>query len=211
MERRTLAALVSAAVLLGVATEARAIVWDFSNPSGPNGSTAPYTASGVTISLSAFIDSATPGILWGKQGAGTQHGVGVCSTNTTGCAGEIQPGNFIRIDLGNQGLTNLRIQIGSVGEGESFSILTSGDSSLPGATPCVSNGTTEAPFALACSGGVKNFLFVEDGASGGVLLSGLQADLVANPEPATLLLVGSGLVALGGVGLGRLRRRKPIV
>jgi hypothetical protein len=206
MNKLAMIVAIALGIVLGASgAEAASVTWDFSTPTGGAiGSTHVYDTtppSGLNITLAAFTTASTgdPGYLFGKADGGDENGVGVCqnSAGTTCGDHEIDVAEYIRVDFGSLALSNIQFKIGSVQGGENYNIYTSTSSSaFAGGTQCVNGGTTDnAFFALACSGGVKEFVFVTAGAAD-VLLEQIQGTTPV-PEPATMFLGGLGLIAVG--------------
>jgi hypothetical protein len=208
MSKLTVAAM-GLVVLLGAgAAEATTIDWVFgSNLHNLGVADKSYasTPGGFSITAHAFASTTTNGVLYEKNGGGEETGLGMCS-RTCPSDGEVQPHQFLRVDLGanEQSLTDWKIDIGSVQSGEGYSIYTS--NSATAFTSGTSCGTNQTGFTLTalCGGAPSRYLFIT-ASSGDILLQRLQADPV--PAPATLSLLGSGLMALAGTAVWRKRWR----
>ena len=201
---------------------AKAVVWDFSSPTGNQGLT--NTVNGATAAgfASGALTFTTPTNLFGKQdgnqGGSIENGVGICGPAcalTGNTDNEITAGvSFIRVSLPT-GVTGVTAIINSVTGGEHFEIFGS-TMATTGYIPVVVNGdASQQGMALALQTAgcalCTFFAFTAVGVQGGgsldaanVLLGVITGTLV--PLPGALVLFGSGLVGL--VALGRRKRKQ---
>jgi hypothetical protein len=218
MTRKLLLVATSAAALFVLTPAYADTVWDFSTPTGPLGTTHPYTGSDgfSVITASGVTNGGFPITLVGQEG-----GLGL-NNDPTG-ENEISAGNNVQLDLRQVQFAslNMSFQAGSTtafqtggGAEEAWTVF-GAMSPFPSTTVLL--GTCQAPpgsgpgnaceqifnFPTAAS---FNFLVVT-GAPGNILLR--QVDAVTVPAP----IVGAGLPGLilaGGVLLGWWRRRQKI-
>ncbi len=204
------AALALAAVPVS-AGQAATITWNLfgDGHDGSIGQTTTYTVSGFTITASGFMRDGTPADLFGKDAGGDQQGLG----SLIGNAHELMSDRYVRFDLSAApSPASWTITGGSVTNGDVLLAYTSSSPTinLATATPVVST-TTETPQSFV----PDHFLYVTAGGPIGadVLVRSLTADNSSSgagspggtpvPEPATLAVLGAGLL-----GLGVVRRRR---
>jgi hypothetical protein len=214
--RFTVAALAAAGAMAVSATAANAatVVFDFGV--GPNGVTTSswqnnqgqthtYTASGLTLTASAFGPNSDQ--LFGKHNGGDENGLGM--TNDPSGENEIYFGKgFIQLDVSSMTGDKLALLFGSTSQGEQWTVYgsntagTVGSTTLPTIKTLIGSGTTET--SLSFTDSFKYYDILSTSSSGGrnVLLTSLTVTPV--PEPATwgLMIVGLGLVG------GTLRQRR---
>ena len=201
---------------------AKAVVWDFSSPTGNQGLT--NTVNGATAAgfASGSLTFTTPTNLFGKQdgnqGGSIETGVGICGPAcalTGNTDNEITAGvSFIRVSLPT-GVTGVTAIINSVTGAEHFEIFGS-TSATSGYVPVVVNGdASQQGLALSLQTAgcalCTFFAFTAVGVqapgsleAANILLGVITGTLV--PLPGALVLFGSGLVGL--VALGRRKRKQ---
>jgi PEP-CTERM motif len=182
------------------------LTWDFSTPSGDQGAQHTYFAGGVSIIATAYPVSGR-NHLYGKNAGGDEEGLGLTSDPTGDH--EISGSNFIQLDLGNllSGYSNFAFSMNSVTDGERWKVCFSKVAGSFGSLAC-QTGTTEGTDVIGntLAGEYLDFkdLSSWDYGGGNVLLHTFSATATTAPEPASLILLGSGLVAIGR-GLKRKR------
>ncbi len=218
-------ALLSAAVLVVAPLAAQADeVWNFFGPQAPFPSAptnpavvipGPYplavtNGDGFTVSLTPIADDTnnTAGTLTARNlGAHTdEQGVGVCEGTACSFTGtshdyEIDGKETVKIDLSSavaKGLRGFQIRFNSLAGGDVAHIWAGsvGGTSLGTMTHVAAEFET---FNIADQYDTMPIFVTAD--TGDVLVYGVAA--LATPEPSTLLLLGSGLIGLGGLGFRR--------
>lgn len=164
------------------------LLYNFNSPTGNLGNTEVYTSNGVAVTAYGYLGGHTAD-LFGKNNGGDEVGVGIAGQSDN----EIGTNSFIQLDLAQfwaSNPSNVSMSIGSVQSGESWRIF--GSNTLGTLGTLKQSGTTDYPnsFILNSILGSYRYLGVQSG-SGDVLISTLSG--VSTPEPATLLILGSGL------------------
>jgi hypothetical protein len=214
---------------LAISTGAEAsVVFDFGV--GPNGvvtsswqnnqgQTHTYTASGLSITASAFGPSLNGHAdqLYGKHGGGDENGLGM--TNDSAGQNEIYYNKgFIQLDLnalaGHVVAGSEYLSFGSTTQNEQWTVYGSnsagviGTAALPVTKTFISSGGAENTL-VQLTGGYRYYDVISSSSSGGknVLLKSLT--VTATPEPSTWAMMMLGVFALGGTL--RMKRRAGVV
>jgi len=210
------------------ATARADVLWDFVQLIGSNGDKGTSTgaiANGAFGTFTAFTDAGTPSTHVFAKGFGApitdgEKGLGVCSIPVTGgpCAGDEigevvlttpQGSLYISFSLAAGSVLNT-LYIGSLQTGENFSISWSATGAVGTYTNLLTSGTgVGGTDILAVAAGDHRFYRFDPagGAGGHDWLVQAASVETAIPEPGTMGLLATGLVALSGAGLIRRRRK----
>ncbi|HKM46116.1 MAG TPA: PEP-CTERM sorting domain-containing protein [Terriglobales bacterium] len=192
--------VLAVACVMVPAASANSITWDFATaPNASLGSTThTYTAGGISI----FATGSTN--LYYKVGGGDETGLGLACCDSDH---EINPGQSITLNLGglfSKKITNLTLMLGSIQNGESGSVC----DAFAHCMTFNSSSDFKPVKIMSLYADMKAHhsgqLIVTAG-SGDVLINQLQATASTVPEPSSLLLMGSGLLAMTGVVRRKLR------
>jgi hypothetical protein len=191
--------LAGAALLLASPVWADTVSWNLSNPSGPIGTSETYTAGGTTITAYGYNGS-TPTDLFGKTAGGDETGLGLVGKSDD----EIGGNAFVQLDLTqliSSGYTNFQLAIGSVQPGETYDVWGSNKKGVLGTL--LLHGSLDGTKFSIPDGGQYSFISIT-APTGDVLVDSFTAQ---TPEPSSLALLGTGLVALSGLIRRKFRRR----
>ena len=202
-----------AAAALATAANAAVDIFPFTSPAGPNGTSAPYTVGGVTITASGFASNGGAATtLFDKTGGGDENGLGLVDDPSGD--NEISGANFVQIDtnLVPAGST-FGFQMGSDTGGEEWEVFGSNVADSFGATPLLTGTNDESPHSLSGLGTFRYYDFKDvpnhsgcptDALCGNVLLTDFTVT-TAVPEPATWAMM---LIGIGGLGATMRMSRK---
>lgn len=190
---------------------------DFSHPTTISGDTATYTSGGKTVTAVGYVcldntlsSCSTVGTaLFAKTGGTGENGLGILSfTPGTGLGdNEIQSNQFIQFDfsqLASFGITQMTFQIESVQNEEGFRIFDSNTSGVAGTLIGTRTGNSlNNPNSIISdtvnvnlsTDGFLSFSATNGGQTNSDVLVGSATS--ATPEPGTLALFGTGLLAFG--------------
>jgi|ERR1700674_1334218 hypothetical protein len=192
--------LTVACVMAPAASANSTYTWNFATtPNASLGSTThTYTVGGIDITATGSTN------LYYKVGGGDETGLGLACCDSDR---EINPRQSIVLNLSglfSKNVTSLTLMLGSIQSGEfgsvcdAFAKCMTFDSSSD-FTP-VSIMSLYSDMKAHHSGQL-----IVTGGPGDVLINQLQATTSAVPEPSSLLLMGSGLLAMAGVVRRKLR------
>ncbi len=197
-------------LIFAAAPAARADTINFSFPgshTGVLGTSQAFTSGSVTITAYGFSSNNHATNLYGKTNGGDETGLGIANAPHF----EIQTTNFIQLDLANlyaRNPTSLSLQIGSVQAGEGWNIYGSNTLGTRGSA-LLASGVTDFPNFFTFATVPTGFRYISVQASSeDVLLNGLSATTpnTPTPEPATMLLLGTGLAGVAS----RMRKRRKL-
>jgi PEP-CTERM motif len=224
MPRNTLltTALVGASLLGLAQAKAAVITWNLGSPSGLLGVSQNYSAGSPPVAITAtgfingnFANPANQTALFGKAAGGDETGLGLNDDPTmTGGVSEheINGTNWIQLNVTNAiaaGVTGLSFTMDSTTGCTAVPCTTGGDSwRVFGSNSATSLGA-QLPGLIGFDeltshpvpSGFDFFNF--QAVTGNVLISSISGNRAAAPEPATLTILGAGLI-----GMGLLRRRR---
>ena len=187
------------ACVMAPAAFANTITWDFATtPNASLGSTThTYTEGGINIIATGSSD------LYYKVGGGDETGLGLVGESDH----EIEAGQSIVLNLGglfSKDVTSLTLMLGSIQEGELGHV-------CDAYADCITFNSSVDFKPVSIMSLYSDMIAHDNGqltvtaGPGDVLIDQLQATTCTVPEPSSLLLMGSGVLAMAGVVRRKLR------
>lgn len=192
--------LMLAALMSFTSPASAAVLYDFSFnvPTGLLGTSQIYSNNGVTITAYGFLAQGLPTALYGKNAGGNENGLGLALDLDHEIG--LSP-TFVQVDVSQlwaKNPTAFSATIGSIQPSEGFNIFGSNTLGVRGTT-LIASGTSSidnTPFSISSI--PTNFQYLSIQASrGDILLTHLHAESVNVPEPATMIILATGLAAAG--------------
>ena len=182
---------------------ATALFFDFSSPPNTLGTSQTYISNGVTITAYGYNGSNIFINLYGKNLTGDESGLGLDATNASH---EITTNTYVQLDLQNlwaASPTAFSMILGSAQAGEGWALFGSTTQGSLGSS--LLTGSSEASQVFGVIPSAYRYISVQ-ATAGDVLLTSLSATIPdvppasATPEPSSLVLIGSGLIAVAFLG-----------
>jgi hypothetical protein len=192
--------VLAVACVMAPAASANSYTWDFATtPNASLGSTThTYTVGGINITATGSTN------LYYKVGGGEETGLGLACCDSDH---EINPRQSIVLNLSalfSKNVTSLTLMLGSIQSGEFGTV-------CDAFAKCLtfnSSSDFKPVSILALYSDMKahnNGQLTVTGGPGDVLINQLQVTTSAVPEPGSMLLMGSGLLAMAGIARRKLR------
>ena len=192
--------LVLATLCLGTATASPAFC-DAVNFTG-NNSTLGHSQTYGSLTAYAFGSNGASLDLYGKKEGGSENGVGISGTSDN----EITTSTFVQLDIAKLYGDPFSLTVGSTQKIEGFDVYASNTLGSLGTEIAAFPEPGADPFATPYFSTADRYVSIEaDRTSGGnqnVLLDSLTT--AATPEPNSLMLFGTGILAAAGVVRRRL-------
>src|SRR5579864_849479 len=202
MKAKFATVILGALLFAGAPVFGNGVNFNFLTPAGTLGVSQTYTSNSVTITAYGFsacsggitvaLTNCSTNDLYGKTSGGDENGLGLAGTSDF----EIGTNQMVQLDLTNlinAGATSVTLQIGSVQSGEGYDIWEGSTLGSSGSLVITNGQLDETPFTVNLNS--KDPYLAVSAYANDVLLSSLAAS--PTPEPGTLALLGTGLLAFG--------------